>query len=219
VSCGGGGGGGSGGDNDNNPTGAETAFYSVFSEFDFNKPHENIIYTTGYDGLTSSEASTFINNLNTNGFDCINMGTPYNIRQCEKYNISQNIIYAGGHAEDTTGIFNFNYMVGEIIIGNSNLNNDAFDSIFPFVNKRQTDYSIDKCYLNDITTDEITPYINSLISQGFVLYGDGFYKKTVENFVYAFGYETKTASWNIARKEYANSSNWLFASACGQYGL
>ncbi|MDR2099816.1 MAG: hypothetical protein LBP40_03165 [Campylobacteraceae bacterium] len=101
VGCGG------GGSSNNNPSGAEEAFYSMF--VDFNKPHKNVIYITGYDGLLNSEASNFLNSLNAKAFTCTYAA---NSGKCEKYNLPLNVLYALGETQDSAGALNVGYVIG-----------------------------------------------------------------------------------------------------------
>lgn len=154
--------------------------------------------------------------MDLNYFTCT---TDSNYAKCEKNNPIANVLYASAEALDSSGNLNQGYVVGETIIGDAYLTNDMLDIIFPsFLNKCQTDYSIDKCYADDITS-EIAPYVSNLISDGFKLYSDGFYKKTVGDNVYAFGYKQKTISWNVTKKEYANSQYSTLRFGCEYFNL
>jgi hypothetical protein len=202
VGCGGG---GSGEDSfDNVP------FPDINSVFnDFNKPYDNIIYITGYDGLTESQATVFLDNLDVKSFTC----NSNSIIECERYNPTINVLYALGQIG-----YNNNYIIGETIIGDGGLITDKLTDIFPTIYNRRTDYSIDKCYTDDITS-EIQAYKDDILLQGYVYNSNnGFYIKYDDDFVYAWGYTQNSVSWNLVRKNYYNLPDSELFFGCQKIG-
>jgi hypothetical protein len=202
VGCGGGGGGDS--------TDSNALFPDINSVFaDFNKPHNNIIYMTGYDGLTELQATVFFENLNSS-FNC---SIDNNIANCQKYNPVTGVLSALGQIEK----YDNKYLIGELIFGDSSLTTDKLTDVFPTIYNRKTDYSIDKCYTDDIIT-EIQTYKESILLQGYIYDDNGFYIKEDNNFVYAWGYTKNSVSWNIVRKDYYYSPDWELIFTCQEFG-
>ncbi|MDR3178395.1 MAG: hypothetical protein LBT96_05375 [Campylobacteraceae bacterium] len=227
IGCGGGGS-NSGGDEEKatNLPPAFNDFFpsaSIISNLDSQNPSnpskpylKAVIYSTSYDGLTQSEAKSFLNKLNSKGFNC--SGQLNNIREsdiskaiyfgteiCTLNNPSQDITRARGEA---TNLYVNGYVVGETIAGNANLatNNNVFTA---FPNKRQVDYTIGRCYTGDITND-IIPYRDRIIDNGFTLDPvDGFYKRIEGDLIYVWGYSQTTVGWNVALINNGYTWQWI----------
>jgi hypothetical protein len=190
---------GGGGDNSNKDD--LSSFNKIIR--DFNKTHENVIYERAYDNLTSIDASNFlITSSLLGGFTCIINTANANEGECRKNSPFVNVLYSKAETMNISSSHKIEYVLSKSIVGNTYLTGDVSDAIFPIlVNSRLIAYSIDKCYSSDII-NEIKPYVDNLVSSGFKYEIDGFYKKTVGDFVYAFGYKEKTISWNRLLKEY-----------------
>jgi hypothetical protein len=211
IGCGGGGDSSSSSENNPLPS-SETVFGGFGEPYEPHGAYQNIVFITGYDGLTEQNGANFYTQLLQRNFVCQDQNV---LIDCER---NTNNLHAFSQIMDK-GALSDNVNIGETLIGDGSVNSAILDDVFPVLDTRQIVFSTSKCYANNIAS-ELTSFIDSIVADGFVYDGNTrYYIKEDGDLVYAWGHTQKSVSWSITRKEYYDKPNWYLIFACEYFDL